>query len=113
MPSNILDLVHSKKHTLSELIDYSTDAIVSKTIAKNNGGSAVIFAFYAGQGLSEHTSPVDALVYIVEGEGEISISGDINRLKQGELIVMPANEPHSVKALQNMKMMLVMLKILE
>jgi len=111
MSSNILDLVHSKKHELAEIIDYSVDAIVSKTIVKNNGGSAIAFAFYGGQGLTEHTSPVDAIVYIIEGEGEVAISGNLNHLTKGDVIIMPAGEPHSVKAIENMKMLLVMLKI--
>ena len=109
--ATILDVVNSKKENLNNIIEYSTDSIVSKTIVKNNGGSAVAFAFDAGQALSEHRSPVDALVYIIEGKALITISGNENEVNGGELIIMPANYPHAVKAIEKMKMLLIMLKI--
>lgn len=111
MASNLLETINSKKGLLTDIIDYSNDSIVSKTIAKNNGGSAVTFAFDKGQGLTEHRSPVDALVYIIEGSGLISISGVDHEMSAGEIIIMPANEPHAVKAVEKLKMLLIMLKI--
>lgn len=111
MSSIILDTVNSQKEALANIIDFSNDSIVSKTIVKNNGGSAIAFAFDQGQGLTEHTSPVDALVYIIEGSAIITISGNENSMTAGDVIVMPANHPHAVKALTKLKMMLVMLKI--
>ncbi len=111
MSSTLLETVNSKKELLANIIDYSNDSIVSKTLAKNNGGSAVTFAFDKGQGLTEHRSPVDALVYIIDGTGIITISGVEHTLNEGEIIIMPANEPHAVKAIEKMKMLLIMLKI--
>ncbi len=111
MESTILDKVNSQNFPLVDIIDYSTDSIVSKTIAKNNGGSAIVFSFDMGQGLTEHNSPVDALIYLIEGEGTITVNGKVSEMQAGEIIAMPANSPHSVKATKKMKMMLIMLKI--
>lgn len=111
MSSIINESINSQKEVLANLIDVTDDSIVSKTLAKNNGGSVVLFAFDAKQGLSEHTSPVDALIYIVEGDAIITIGSNENQLSVGETIVMPANIPHAVKAETKMKMLLIMLKI--
>ena len=83
---------------------------MSGEIVKKKTGTVTLFAFDEGQGLSEHTTPFDALVYIVDGEAEITISGKPHRLRAGEMIIMPANEPHAVNAVKRFKMLLAMIK---
>ncbi len=95
---------------LEKLIDYQTGSVVSKTIIKLPTGTVTLFAFDNGEGLSEHTTPFDALVYLVDGEAEITIAGEANLVKKGEMIIMPANQPHALKAKERFKMMLVMVK---
>ena len=95
---------------LSSLLNYQNDSIVSREIISKKTGTVTLFAFDKGQSLSEHTAPFDALVYIVDGTAEIVISGKSNRVKTGQLIIMPANKPHAVKATQKFKMLLVMVK---
>ncbi|MGA2781942.1 MAG: cupin domain-containing protein [Smithella sp.] len=98
------------QNSLVDMVNYQKDAVVSKTIIEKNTGTVTLFAFDMGQGLSEHTAPFDALVQILDGEVEIRISGKPHHLKQGEIIVMPANEPHSLKAVSNFKMLLTMIR---
>ena len=95
---------------IRDLVTYQDGAIVSKEIIKKPTGTVTVFAFDRGQGLSEHTAPFDAMVYVLDGETEITISGKAHHLKEGEMIVMPAGEPHALKALTQFKMMLVMVK---
>ena len=95
---------------LVDLADYQKDAVVSKTIIKKEKGTVTFFAFDEGQGLSEHTAPFDAMVQILDGVGEITISGKPFRLKEGEMIIMPANQPHSLKATKRFKMLLTMIR---
>lgn len=95
---------------LSGLVDYQSGSIVSKEIIKKNTGTVTLFAFDEGQGLSEHTAPFDALVCVLDGEVEITISGKASNLKAGDMIIMPANEPHALKAAKQYKMLLVMIK---
>jgi len=95
---------------LEKLIDYQTGSVVSKTIIKKPTGTVTLFAFDKGEGLSEHTAPFDALVHLIDGEAEVIISGKTNIVKKGEMILMPANEPHTLKAREKFKMMLVMIK---
>jgi quercetin dioxygenase-like cupin family protein len=95
---------------LQELVDYQAGSVVSKTLIKKKVGTITLFAFDEGEGLSEHTAPYDAFVNILDGEAEITISGKPFRLSQGEMIIMPANEPHALKAVQRFKMMLVMIR---
>lgn len=95
---------------LASLIDYQTGSVVSREIIKKANGNITIFAFDEGEGLSEHTAPYDAILNILEGEAEIKLSGKINDLKKGEMIIMPAGEPHSVKANGKFKMLLTMIK---
>jgi len=95
---------------LINMIEYQEGSIVSRTIIDKTTGTCTLFAFDGGQGLSEHTAPFDALVHILDGEAEITISGKINRLTNGEMIIMPANEPHALLAIKRFKMMLVMIK---
>ena len=93
-----------------ELIKYQDGAIVSREIVKKPTGSVTLFAFDEGQGLSEHTAPFDALVQVMEGETEIMISGQAYRVQSGEMILMPAGQPHALKALNRFKMMLTMIR---
>lgn len=92
------------------MIEYSAGSVVSKEIIRKDAGTVTLFAFDKGQGLSEHTAPFDALVYIVDGKAQIKISGKPLTLKAGEMIIMPANKPHALKAINNFKMLLVMIK---
>ena len=95
---------------IEQLIDYQDDSVVSKTLIKKDTGTVTLFAFDKGQGLSEHTAPFDALVQILDGEADITISATPHRVKSGEMIIMPANEPHALKAVEKFKMMLVMIR---
>ena len=95
---------------LRDLIAYQTGAVVSRTLVDEEGGTVTAFAFDEGQGLSEHTAPYDALVIVVEGEVVIKISDQAFNLKEGELIIIPANKPHALKAVTKFKMMLIMVK---
>ena len=95
---------------LKDLVAYQDGSIVSKEIIKKPTGTVTMFAFDQDQGLSEHTAPFDALVYVLDGETEIIISGISYHLKEGDMIVMPGGQPHALKALKKFKMMLVMVK---
>ncbi|MBT9159948.1 MAG: cupin domain-containing protein [Dehalococcoidia bacterium] len=99
-----------KPNSVVDLVDYQKAAVVSKTIIDKQAGTVTIFAFDQGQGLSEHTAPFDALIQVLDGEVEIKISGKPFHLKQGEMIIMPANEPHALKAVRQFKMLLTMIK---
>lgn len=111
---------HSKKQTgneilaqalkLIDLVAYQEGSVVSRTIIDKKTGTLTLFAFWEGQGLSEHTAPFDALVYLLDGEAEVTISGKTLHLKEGEMVIMPANEPHALKATRKFKMMLVMIR---
>jgi len=103
------DYLHSPNE-IEKLVDYQTGTVVSKTIIKQSTGTVTLFAFDKGEGLSEHTTSFDALVYIADGEAEITIAGKVNIVKQGEMIMMPANQPHALNAKSRFKMMLVMIK---
>jgi quercetin dioxygenase-like cupin family protein len=92
------------------LVEYQPGAVVSRTLLKKSSGTVTAFAFDAGEGLSEHTAPFDALVLLVDGEAEIAISGQPNRVKAGEILLLPAGRPHALKALTRFKMILVMIK---
>jgi quercetin dioxygenase-like cupin family protein len=100
----------SRAIKLTDLIGYQDGAVVSKTVIDKNTGTVTLFAFDKGQGLSEHTAPFDALVSIIDGEAEIKISGKSIKARAGEMVIMPANEPHALKAVERFKMMLVMIK---
>jgi quercetin dioxygenase-like cupin family protein len=100
----------SKAIKLIDLTDYQDGAIVSRTIIDQKTGTVTCFAFDAGQGLSEHTAPFDAMVQILDGEAEITISGKSMIVQAGEMVIMPANEPHALKALKQFKMLLTMIR---
>ncbi|MFH1821545.1 MAG: cupin domain-containing protein [Methanobacteriota archaeon] len=92
------------------LIDYQDGAVVSREMIRKKTGTVTLFAFSKGQGLSEHTAPFDALVHIVDGEADITISGKKFHVKKGEMIIMPANKPHALKAVRKFKMILTMVR---
>ncbi len=94
---------------MADLVRYQDGSVVSRMIVKKDSGSVTVFAFDAGQGLSEHTTPYDALVELLDGEADITIAGRTHLLKQGDMIVMPANQPHALKAVVRFKMVLTML----
>ena len=94
----------------SALVQYQPDAVVSRTVLKSGGGSVTAFAFDGGQELSEHTSPLEALVLIVEGEAEISLAGTLFPVSAGQILRLPGGQPHAVRALTRLKMILVMIR---
>lgn len=95
---------------LIDLVGYQDGSVVSKQMMSKDTGTVTLFAFDQGQGLSEHTAPFDALVYIFDGEAEISIDRNPILVGTGSMIIMPANKPHSLKAIKRFKMLLVMIK---
>jgi quercetin dioxygenase-like cupin family protein len=99
-----------QKIRLVDLVDYQEESVVSRTIIDKKKGTVTLFAFDKGQGLSEHTAPFDAMVYLLDGEAEISISGKPICLKDGEMVILPANQPHELKAIKRFKMILIMIR---
>lgn len=97
-------------HALDELLQYQAGAIVSRVLLKNKGGTVTLFAFDEGEGLSEHTAPFDALVFVVDGVAETEIAGEVYRVARGETITLPANIPHAVRAATPFKMLLTMIR---
>ena len=95
---------------LAEMVQYQSNSIVSNMLLNKEKGSVTLFAIDQGQGISEHTTPFDAMVQIVEGEALIIILGKEYKLKAGEFIIMPANDPHAVKSISKFKMLLTMIK---
>ena len=95
---------------LASLVEQQTGAIVSREVLRKETGTVTVFAFDEGQALSEHTAPFDALICVLEGEAEIFIEGKPHRVVAGQMIIMPANKPHAVKAVAAFKMMLVMIR---
>ena len=95
---------------LAEMVNYQPGSVVSRQITKSDTGNITLFAFDEGQGLSEHTTPFDALVHVLEGSAEIIISGKSNHLKMGDAIIMPAGEPHALQADGPFKMLLTMIR---
>ncbi len=100
----------AKKQTLATLVSYESGAVVSRTIIDRRAGTVTLFAFDESEGLSEHTAAYDALLFVINGAANITISGVSNELKEGEAIVLPAGKPHSVRAVSKFKMMLVMIR---
>jgi quercetin dioxygenase-like cupin family protein len=99
-----------KASDLEGSIDYQEGSVVSRTIVDKKAGIITLFAFAQNQGLSEHTSSYDAMVYVLEGEVEITISGVSLTLKEGDMTIMPANKPHALMAKTRFKMLLTMIK---
>jgi len=100
----------SHVHSMIDMVGYQEGSVTSRTIIDRNTGTVTLFAFDKDQGLSEHTAPFDALVYVLDGEVRIVIGGEPSQLKAGQAIIMPANIPHGLKALTRFKMMLVMIR---
>ncbi len=99
-----------KSKSLAEMVNYQEGSVVSRTLMKKDHGTLTLFAFDEGQGLSEHTTPFDAMVYVLDGTAEVTISGKSMILKEGEMVIMPGNEPHALKAVQKFKMLLTMIR---
>lgn len=97
-------------HAAIALVDYQEGSVVSRTLLKKDAGTVTLFAFDVDQGLSEHTAPFDALVQVLEGEAEITIDGRPFRLQGGEMILMPADVPHALRAIRRFKMQLIMVR---
>lgn len=95
---------------LVDMLQYQDGSIVSRVMLKNKGGTVTLFAFDVGEGLSEHTAPFDALVFVTDGEADIEIAGQSFRVRQGETIILPANRPHAVRAATKFKMLLIMIR---
>lgn len=104
------DNLTSKIINPKDLIAYQDGAVVSRTIIKRKKGTVSIFAFGKGEGLSEHTAPFDAMVQVIDGDAEIIIEGQSYLLSDGQMIIMPANKPHAVKAINKFKMILTMIR---
>ena len=95
---------------LTDLVQYQAGSVVSRTVVKKPAGTVTMFAFDAGEGLSEHTAAFDALVVMVDGEAEVSIAGSTHRVTAGQMLLLPANVPHALKAETRVRMLLVMLR---
>lgn len=104
------EFIKAEKFSYDTSITYAQEAVVSKHVLKKENGNISLFAFDKGEGLSEHTTPFDAVVQIVDGKAEIIIEGNSHILVSGETIVMPANIPHALKAVERFKMVLTMIK---
>ena len=102
--------LEAKATQLADLIDYQDDSVVSRTLIDKEAGTVTLFAFDEGQGLSEHTAPYDAMVHVIEGDVKVTISGKTMIVKQGEVIIMPANQPHALSSIIRFKMLLTMIK---
>ena len=110
MASTPKALLPAQATKTAEFVNYQDGSVVSREIVKKATGNVTLFAFDEGQGLSEHTAPFDALVQVLEGEAEIIISGQSYRLRGGEMILMPAGQPHALKAVRRFKMLLTMIR---
>lgn len=100
----------SIRYTPVDMVEYAEGAVVSRTLVKNNAGTLTLFSFDAGQNLSEHSAPFDAVVQVLDGTAELIIGGQSIHAEKGEMVLMPANIPHGVKANQRFKMLLTMLR---
>lgn len=105
-----MDKIETEPLAMKELTTYQSEAIVSRTLLNRNGGTATMFAFDQGQALSEHTAPYDALIIAIDGKADIALSGNRYSIEEGQMIRLPANEPHAVKALTRFMMLLVMIR---
>ena len=105
-PNNLAGVVLN----LKDMVAYQTGSVVSRTLIDKSVGTVTVFAFDHGQGLSEHTAPFDALVQILDGTEDITIDGSVHTVREGEMIIMPANKPHALKANPQFKMLLTMIR---
>lgn len=106
--SNVIE--QSKAFSAAESVEYASGSVVSKTIVKKPTGNITLFAFDEGEGLTEHSSPFEAIVQLLDGKAEIIIGGVSHQIEAGQSIILPANIPHSLKANERFKMMLIMIK---
>jgi quercetin dioxygenase-like cupin family protein len=95
---------------IKDMVSYQPGSVVSRTVIDKSVGTVTVFAFDSGQGLSEHTAPFDALVQVVDGTADITIAGSVHTVREGEMIIMPANKPHALKANPRFKMLLIMIR---
>lgn len=102
--------IHGISVDLRAMVTYQDGAVVSRTLLDKTAGTITLFAFASGQGLSEHTAPYDTFVYITDGEATMTIAGKTVNVKTSEAVIMPANQPHAIKAVKPFKMLLVMIK---
>ena len=100
----------ARKQNLASLVSYQAGSVVSRTIINRKAGTVTLFAFDEGEGLSEHTAPYDAVVHVLEGEAQVTISGKNSEVQAGEVIVLPGGKPHALKALRRFKMLLTMIR---
>ena len=103
-----IDEIKGSPFMPADIVDYSAGSVVSKTLIKNESGNITLFSFDRGQGLSEHTAPFDATVFILDGKAEITIGGEPHHLHTGQMLIMPAGVPHALHAEERFKMMLIM-----
>ncbi|MBU0571688.1 MAG: cupin domain-containing protein [Candidatus Omnitrophica bacterium] len=106
----IISNLIGKALNIAGLVDYQDGAVVSRIVLKKEAGNITLFAFDKGQGLSEHTAPFDASVFITDGEANVTIADSVHKVKCGEMIIIPANKPHALHAAERFKMLLVMIK---
>jgi quercetin dioxygenase-like cupin family protein len=106
MPTDIA----TRPRTAEELVTYQDGSVVSKALVAKTAGTVTLFAFASGQGLSEHTAPYDALVFVIDGEAEITVAGKNHRVARGQVLLLPANDPHALQATSPFKMLLTMIK---
>jgi quercetin dioxygenase-like cupin family protein len=102
--------VAGQRLTMTELVAYQEGSVVSRTLIDKKVGTVTVFAFGEGQGLSEHTVPYDAFIEVIDGEAEVTIAGTVHHLVAGQMIIMPADRPHMLKAVKRFKMLLVMIR---
>jgi len=105
-----VDVLKAEIGNLADCVDYQQGSVVSRALIKKDKGTITLFAFEKGEGLSEHTAPFDALVYIVDGKADITINAKLYQPQKGQFIIMPANQPHSLRASERFKMLLVMIR---
>lgn len=108
--ADMLNIESAQIYKFTDLVEYQNGSVVSREIIKKASGTVTVFAFDAGQGLSEHTAPFDALVYILDGQAEIIIAGKTYSVGKGEMIILPVNEVHALKAIERFKMALIMIR---
>ncbi len=110
MSSTGSEIAGAQALPLSGLVNYQEGSVVSRVILKRDKGNVTLFAFDEGQGLSEHTSPFDALVQVIEGDAEVTVAGEPIAVKPGQVVLLPAEKPHAVKAITRFKMVLTMIR---
>ncbi|MEM2101991.1 MAG: cupin domain-containing protein [Candidatus Bathyarchaeia archaeon] len=100
----------ARVHGLAGLVEYHVGSVVSRTVIDKRAGTVTLFAFDEGEGLSEHTAPFDAMVCVLDGEAEVTIAGKPLRVRAGEMVILPANKPHALRAVERFKMLLIMIR---